>query len=315
MDWFWEARRDPYGKFWQKGVWAVEFKDPRLMVARCYTPLPPVVASSSGVDTTSRTESDEVAVIPSTKDNISTLPPAAKAENSIGDENMDSRNGDLRFLIRGGRRGEVSNYIANLQVGEWIELRGPRQQVDLIEKNDAEVDGQTGGEVLFLAGGTGIAPALQVAYAVLEGQNPSKGQKEVNDAGEGEVQERPKVTILWAVRRREECNHGSVVEQLKTLERKHGPALRVEYFVDEEKSFIDQKKLNAILSDGTRNVDVHGSSRGKGMVFVSGPEGFTRWLVGQTSVAGEGKMRSSEDVGGLVGMVTRRGTEWRVCYL
>jgi len=62
----------------------------------------------------------------------------------------------LEFLIK--RDGEVSKYIHRLDEQSEIELRGPK--AEYIHSNQP-ID-----EVIFLAGGTGIAPALQLAYGI-----------------------------------------------------------------------------------------------------------------------------------------------------
>lgn len=85
---------------------------------------------------------------------------------------------ELRFLIRKERSGEVSSYIHALPLGSEIELRGPHAEI--------EIPADTR-EVLFLAGGTGIAPAMQLA---------AKCPADVN------------YHILWACRRREDCRGG-----------------------------------------------------------------------------------------------------------
>ena len=93
--------------------------------------------------------------------------------------------GELRFLVRSVRGGEVSTYLARLAPGDVVELRGPRAGFDVGRRLGG------GGGVVFLAGGTGVAPALQVAEAVLGGGRPGDGG--------------PAVTVLWANRGRADC--------------------------------------------------------------------------------------------------------------
>lgn len=85
---------------------------------------------------------------------------------------------ELRFLIRKERGGEVSSYLHALPLGSEIQLRGPN--------NEIEVPADTR-DIIFLAGGTGIAPAMQLA---------AKCRSNVNHH------------ILWACRRREDCRGG-----------------------------------------------------------------------------------------------------------
>ncbi|KAM0324102.1 hypothetical protein ACHAQA_008292 [Verticillium albo-atrum] len=86
----------------------------------------------------------------------------------------------LRFLVRAIHGGEVSTYLSRLPVGAKVDLRGPHGSFDLAARLRPD------GRVLFLAGGTGIASALQAAHALLAAPHA------------------PNVTILWAVRSRDE---------------------------------------------------------------------------------------------------------------
>jgi len=154
------------------------------------------------------------------------LPPAA-------------RDGSLRFLIRPVSGGEVSSYLGRLGAGDTMELRGPHPGFD-VHRRLGQADA-----VVFLAGGTGIAPALQVARAVLDGADG------------------PNLTILWANRRRDDCigcdarrgldeepsgpGGGAVMEQLRELKRRHGGRLRVRCVVDEEGAFIREADVRAAL--------------------------------------------------------------------
>jgi NAD(P)H-flavin reductase len=173
---------------WKHGLWSVEVKQPQLQVARDYTP----------------------------------LPPAAEG----GDEA-----GMMRLLIRRMERGEVSGYLAGLGVGDEVEIRGPRLGFDVRERvgvapatNDGEGGGAERKKVVFLAGGTGIAPALQAARALF-----MKGK----EAGKVEME------VVWANRRREDCEQGVVVGMLEEMRRRSGGRFSYVCTVDEEGSFID----------------------------------------------------------------------------
>ncbi|KAK1984045.1 hypothetical protein LZ30DRAFT_712517 [Colletotrichum cereale] len=98
----------------------------------------------------------------------------------------------LRLYVRAVRGGEVSTYLGRLSppaadggAGDTVELRGPHGEFDLRSRL-----GGRGDRVVFLAGGTGIASALQAAHAVL----PLPGA--------------PSMTIFWAVRSRDEIQRG-----------------------------------------------------------------------------------------------------------
>lgn len=209
--------------------------------------------------------------------------------------------GDLRFLIRREHKGEVSGYLHRLQVGGTVDLRGPRTEIDL--SNEVK-------EVVFLAGGTGIAPALQTIHTLFERRN----------AGE----KLPQIRIVWANRRREDCVGGSaptakgrtkrgyIVEELESLQQKYPENLKVDYFVDEEGTFLDQRKISQITKLGfelkygpvTTRID----SR---LLILSGPEGFINHFAGPKKW--EGGKEGQGELGGVLGAMRLR--DWKVWKL
>jgi homoaconitate hydratase len=219
------------------------FKQPQLQIGRDYTPLPPL---------------DE-------------------------GPNNEHRDESLRFLIRKDPHGEVSRYLHGLPLGAEIEIRGP--QIECQISSDAQ-------DILFIAGGTGIAPALQAAYTLLRRSDAT----------------RPRIHILWASRKREDClggvndtrsdaptkspwwkvgrstrasspspspvsvPTGAIVQELQTLKSQYPGQLTVDYFIDEENTFISKNNIRSF----TESV----SSDNKGMILVSGPEGFISYMAG-----------------------------------
>ena len=228
---------------WNHGLWSVEIKQPQLQIARHYTPLPALPAPEGS-------EPDEQA--------------------------------DLRFLIRRVDGGEMSNYLSRQRVGDTLRLRGPHLGFDVMRRlgNDngtttTDVDDQRC--VVFLAGGTGISPALQIAQKVLDGNK---------DSGGG--QSRPHISILWANRwgadalgreqhaaqkqssswfgfcskkgvepeselqaAQEQTGEGrvsSLAHQIQDLKRRHPSHFDISYFVDNEGSFIEERHIKAALT-------------------------------------------------------------------
>jgi ferredoxin-NADP reductase len=197
---------------------------------------------------------------------------------------------ELRFLIRREQRGEVSNYIHRLPIGAEVEIRGPHAEYVIPEDIESAV---------FLAGGTGIATALQAA-----------------DVLDGEAN----LHILWASRRREDCigglndtvadtsrwtswfkpkesvrsqateidpqpaEKGAVVAQLEALKRsfavseKKQSRLSVDYFVDEENAFIDPARVKSLIANQPTSSQEPGV--GRKIIFVSGPAGFISYWAG-----------------------------------
>ncbi|KAI0977528.1 hypothetical protein F4678DRAFT_17755 [Xylaria arbuscula] len=235
---------------WRHGLWSVEIKQPQLQIARHYTPLPP-------------------------------LPSLIEDETSDTSEVQ----ADLRILIRRMDGGEMSNYLSRQHVGDTVWLRGPHLGFDISRRlgydssNDSdtetvEVGTQRG--VVFLAGGTGIAPALQVAHKLLD--SADQGRRGQNH---------PRVSILWANRwgadalgrerppsiqrksgswfkfweranpdanlQEKERSHGeeavsSLALQIQDLKRRYPSHFDISYFVDNEGSFIEGRHVKDALT-------------------------------------------------------------------
>ncbi|KFX88160.1 hypothetical protein O988_09142, partial [Pseudogymnoascus sp. VKM F-3808] len=213
--------------------------------------------------------------------------------------------GSLRFLIRRELGGEVSTYLSRLPTGATIDVRGP--VVEYAIPPDVS-------EVVFLAGGTGIAPAMQAVRAVL---------------GDSGGDQNKKVKILWANRRRDECAGAPVstpwyaplrfwgapsggeeppsplVEELRGLEARYAGQVEVKYFIDAEGSFIDGKGILDAVREGTKKRE------GKKMIMVAGPEGFVKHYVGAR--VWEGGEEKQGPLGGVVKGLRLNG--WEVVKL
>jgi ferredoxin-NADP reductase len=199
---------------------------------------------------------------------------------------------ELRFLIRKEHKGEVSGYLHSMGLNSQMELRGPHPGFDIPE-NVAEV--------VFLAGGTGIAPALQAAYTTLERRNAEA-----------------RVRIVWSNRWRDDCEGGGqldnmdrkraglIVQELEVLQKKHPGQLTVDYFVDEENTFLNQKKISQLTNTSKRS-----NFEGTKLLFISGPEGFVNHFAGpkrwENGREGQGK------VAGIIGKMALR--DWIIWKL
>ncbi|KAL4976167.1 hypothetical protein BDW66DRAFT_151307 [Aspergillus desertorum] len=239
-----------YEDAWNTGVWSVMFKQPQLQIGRDYTPLPPTSAN--------------------------------------GDDEC------LRFFIRKDPFGEVSRYLHSLNIGARIEVRGPRIECEIPPDTD---------RILFIAGGTGIAPALQAGHTLLRRTNQAK---------------KPTIHILWANRQRQDCAGGRneitdttaetrtswlssifrsskttscpasteigdtveqspIVREIEALKAQYPEQVTVQYFVDEESSFIGKK---TILDCTQTTVPSSRNKNKRNLIFVSGPEGFISYMAG-----------------------------------
>jgi homoaconitate hydratase len=249
-----------YKDAWRKGIWNFHLKQPQIQIVRPYTPLPP----EGGKD---------------------------GKENHL-----------LRFLIRHDPHGEVSSYIHNLPVGAYVELRGPNLEYHLTP----EVR-----QVVFFAGGTGIAPALQIAHAMFDTER--NGDEDSDGHRKGKM-----LHILWANRKREDCagglsdappaepvapkptwsgfftkqtpkpvpkvseDKGAVVQELESLKSRHPGQVTVEYFVNEEDTWIDEDAVSKALSrfDDKDFSTGTTTSHEQRQILISGPPGFISYLAG-----------------------------------
>ncbi|KAF1917888.1 hypothetical protein BDU57DRAFT_555626 [Ampelomyces quisqualis] len=273
---------DSVREVWKRSVWSVQIKQPQLQIARAYTPLPPTADSHK------------------------------KARHEPA---------DIRLLIRQEEAGEVSTYLHRLPEASLIELRGPNTELEL----PADIK-----EVIFLAGGTGIAPAMQVAQAL--------GRRTGS-----------KMHILWANRRRDECvggvsdggaattsadsrkgwwqsllassepaqdtlvdgytgqTKGAIVKELDALKELGKAATRglsVQYYVDEEKSFIQPADLESRIAPTPEE-------KGSRLIMVSGPDGFIQHWAGKKQWVGGRETQGP--LGGVLGKMELG--DWKVFKL
>ncbi|KAK4227084.1 altered inheritance of mitochondria protein 32 [Podospora fimiseda] len=229
------------------------------------------------------------------------LPPLTKEE-----EDEMIKKWRLRFLIRQMPKGEVSTYISRLQVGDQIELRGLKQGFDVNTRL-----GECGSQVLFQAGGTGIASALQVGKVVLDEDNKRR------------------VRITWHNRRLEDCDDGNqITKMLEEMKKRYGaeafsyvrcvdgqgaidaPSYDIQNMMttkaasnsasSEECSYHSQTKLiTSTAKDRLRDQNVSDYSverwlgtsatpclcppgkKGKNLIMVSGPDGYVEYFAGK----------------------------------
>lgn len=161
----------------------------------------------------------------------------------------DTKAGDLRFYVRAVPGGEMSSYLGRLGVGRQMWLRGPHSGFNIADRLGDQK------HVVFLAGGTGIAPGMQVAKAVLDADSTAT------------------VNLLWAIRKNEELQStaqqtqrtwwqflsGSasglrdvdvdiqfpspIGRELVALKARYGNRLAIKVAVDEDKAFIQERDI------------------------------------------------------------------------
>jgi hypothetical protein len=229
---------------------------------------------------------------------------------------------ELRFLIKREKGGEVSSYLHRLEAGAEVEVRGPNAEYVLPAERVRKV--------VFLAGGTGIAPALQVAKAVA-----------VDEAD---------VHILWANRHREACEGGKsdtlsasgswsetfagwsspfgtpakdakaqdaavesrpkseIVRRLEALKRDGQGGVAIDYFVDEEQRFIKPIEATTLVR---ASFSPEAKPDGKNILFVSGPEGFVNAWAGPKEWRDGNELQGP--LGGVLSKLDLKG--WEVVKL
>ncbi|KAL6243242.1 mitochondrial peripheral inner membrane protein [Rhinocladiella similis] len=226
------------------------------------------------------------------------LPPV---DEGTGLEKKD----ELRFLIRKDPHGEVSSYLHKLPVGAEIEMRGPNLEYELTP--DVR-------QIVFFAGGTGIAPALQIAHALFEGHTDDHS----SDSGQKGNGKTKNLHILWASRTREDCaggvsdappseavppkptwsglfsrpkakpnpqpqslEKGLIVKQLEALKEKYPGQVTVEYFVNAEDTWVDEDAVFKALSRfDDKEFSTASAAPGQRQILISGPPGFISYLAG-----------------------------------
>lgn len=198
---------------------------------------------------------------------------------------------ELQFLIRRDPRGEVSGYLHRLSSSSEIEMRGPNIEYPLSSSTK---------NVIFIAGGTGIAPALQVAHIMFSG----------SDSDLAEQQEQ-NLHVLWANRYKEDTLHNTnhpnpIINYLNNLVTTHDRDIQVTYFTDEERSFITATAISAALdrvrASSNTNTDVTNTET---QIIISGPEGFISYLAGP-KIWKDGREQQGPLGGVLVGVLAER---------
>lgn len=181
-------RRERQAAKRQAGIMhSVEVMQPDMQISRAYTPLPPAPSTAPASPASPISSTSDTTPRPRADDTVGNSAGAATPAVAADDDDLNT----LRLLVRSHRpHGEVSSYLHALPPGALVLVRGPHAEYSL--PPDVAPDLADVRDVLFLAGGTGIAPALRVAAALRE------RAAEREDGG-------VRMTVLWAVREGVEC--------------------------------------------------------------------------------------------------------------
>ncbi|KAI3588516.1 transmembrane amino acid transporter protein-domain-containing protein [Fusarium oxysporum f. sp. albedinis] len=263
---------NPSDNHWRYPLWSVEFKQPEVQISRHYTPLPPL----------------------STEDPI---------------------DGSLRFYIRTVGDGEMSNYLGRRQVGEDVFLRGPHVGFELAQRLGEHsrlvfLAGGTG-VVPGIQAAKAVLEAnekssVDLLWAVRKREEVQKSAPPRQSSWKFWQEKKP--TTLGT----EVESPSPVTKRLQDLKMAYGDRLRIQVVVDEEGTrFQDRDISNAIAaSPGTvasfdagcrfhdQAMHVHasefalaegpgcvckpseGTTPGKNLFIVSGPDGFIEYYAG-----------------------------------
>ena len=104
---------------------------------------------------------------------------------------------------------------------------------------------------------------------------------------------------------------GRIVQELEALQQRHPGRLTVDYLVDEENTFLDQRKLSKLTTGSEKRLDLAGTHTGPKLLFISGPEGFVNYFAGPKKW--EGGTEGQGKVAGLLGQA--RLNDWIVWKL
>lgn len=214
------------------------------------------------------------------------LPP----EDSIEDSDFA-----LRFLVRKVPGGEMSGELFDSVPGSTFNILVPGRVNDYRFPKGLQ-------EVLFIAAGTGIASALQAAYAFFD-QNTDANAK---------------FHILWASRHGDDCagrkhtlswwdwlmsrpkpaeEKNEIVKYIEALTTKYPNRLTVDYFVDDEGTIITQNSILGAIGD---------DQPGKRTILICGPDGFNAYMAGPKLYDQHGRV-IHKATGGLVGQMSIKG--------
>ncbi|KAI8053220.1 hypothetical protein BDF22DRAFT_620080, partial [Syncephalis plumigaleata] len=184
----------------------------------------------------------------------------------------------LHLAIRVYADGQVSRFVASKRIGERIEFIGPR-----LNNYGWQYTANQHQHILMMAGGTGVAPMVQLLeYALM------------NDA------DTTRFTLIFAARN--ERDH-LLSDTLDELARKHSSRLRVRYLaetVSAESRTTWTGGIGRITESDIVDASVWQTDESRAsLVIVCGPPGMMEQMAG--------RMRSEVDPGLLGGLLAKIG--------
>ncbi|RPA83861.1 hypothetical protein BJ508DRAFT_413192 [Ascobolus immersus RN42] len=227
------------------------------------------------------------------------------------------RGGTIELYVKAYPGGSLSPYLAQLREGDIVEMRGPRAEMEGLERDrQAEETGAVQTNVLLLTGGTGIAVGCQFLeryFGTSGGANSFPAGDEVVKEVGGEIGERsnPLVILHHNVRNPQEIQF--LTDRLRRVAT-YSPllesgSLQVQTHTDTtpltpSPSLSPHRIIN--LLEEWQNDSLQRGERTRNVVLVSGPPGFVRYWAGA-----KGWERGEETQGELGGILGGMIEKWR----
>ncbi|KAI9248843.1 hypothetical protein BDA99DRAFT_548840 [Phascolomyces articulosus] len=179
----------------------------------------------------------------------------------------DDAKGYVDFIVKEYPEGKMSKHIANLKVGDTLEMKGP---IPKYNWEQGKVD-----NVAMIAGGTGITPMLQVIRKVFD--------KKSND-------ENTKITLIFANQTEEDI---LLKEELDGYAKQYPERFQVIYALDRPPK--EWSGLQGFVSAEAIKKYLPGPETESLKVFICGPDPML------TSISGpKAKDKSQGELGGIL---------------
>ncbi|KAI7866994.1 hypothetical protein BDF14DRAFT_1882106 [Spinellus fusiger] len=175
--------------------------------------------------------------------------------------------GHFDLIVKTYPDGKMSKHIANLKVGESLEIKGPISKYNW-EENTVE-------NVGMIAGGTGITPMLQIIRKVFSEKSSDN---------------KTKITLIFANQTEEDI---LLKKELAALEEKNADRFKVVYVLDSPKK--EWAGVKGYVTADLVKSSLPSPTTEKSIVFVCGPDPMVAALAGPKN-----KDKSQGEVSGVL---------------
>ncbi|OLY84187.1 NADH-cytochrome b5 reductase 1 [Smittium mucronatum] len=186
-------------KIINSGVWSIDIKDHYVQTYRSYTPIDYSIPSNH--IESSNTSGFDISL----------------KEDGNNDQNY------IDILVKRYPNGSVSRFIHNIDVGEMVEIRGPRSTFPYFLRPKKNIG--------LIAGGTGIAPMYQLIKRILLSEDSQVSDK--------------KISLLYASKSKEDI---LLANELISLQKKYPEKLTLRFHIDSNADFDSQSSQTSLRS-------------------------------------------------------------------